>query len=66
VQRSDIDGLLIKLPVRMQWDLRLHHELLCAREAVLCMEDTRTVSGRAVLVYEGRRVGGGHETVWAQ
>ena len=36
--------MLMKLPVRTHGDLQLHHELLCAKEAVLCMEDTKTVS----------------------
>jgi hypothetical protein len=40
----DIDDMLMKLPVRTHGDLQLHHELLCAKEAVLCMEDTKTVS----------------------
>jgi hypothetical protein len=44
----DIDDMLMKLPVRTHGDLQLHHELLCAKEAVLCMEDTKTVSALPV------------------
>jgi hypothetical protein len=41
----DIDAVLIKMVTRCHSDVQLHFELLCAREAVLCMEDTNTVRG---------------------
>ena len=40
---SDVDAVLAKLPVRCHTDAQLHFELLCAREVVLCMDDSNTV-----------------------
>ena len=54
----DIDDMLMKLPVRTHGDLQLHHELLCAKEAVLCMEDTKTVSDLPVCFVSGDCIAG--------
>ncbi len=40
---SDIDEVLVKMSTSCHTDVQLELELLCAREVVLCMEDSNSV-----------------------
>ncbi len=40
---SRIDALLPRLPSTTMHDVRVRFELFCAREAIICMEDTSTL-----------------------